>query len=188
MASAMETGGTRRDGMGRVLAGGGVSIRSGYEPGIVGRVGELHGRYYATAWGAGAPFEILATRDMCAFIEGYDPERDLMLGAYSEGRMVGSIAILGRKPGPDGVQLRFFIVDPAWHGHGVGKALLHAALAWCRERGYGKVFLWTVDGLPASRRLYEKAGFRIVAREPDDRYTVLRDNLKMELDLSAAGH
>lgn len=188
MASVRENGATRREATAQGAAGGGVCLRSGYEPGIVGRVGELHGRYYAAVWGSGAPFEILATRDMCAFIEGYDPARDLMLGAYGERGMVGSIAIIGRNPGQDGVQLRFFIVDPAWHGHGVGKALLHKALAWCRERGYGKVFLWTVDGLPASRRLYEKAGFRIVAREPDDRYTVLRDNLKMVLDLSADGH
>ncbi|HCR12278.1 GNAT family N-acetyltransferase [Solidesulfovibrio sp.] len=167
------------------MAAQGVALRPGYEPGIVGRVGELHGRYYAKAWGAGAPFEILATRDMCAFIEGYDPARDLMLGAYAGERLVGSVAVLGRSPDPDGAQLRFFIVDPDWHGRGVGKALLARALDWCRARGTARVFLWTVDGLAASRRLYEKAGFRIVAREPDDRYTVLRDNLKMVLDIAA---
>ncbi len=166
-------------------SGEAVAIRPGYEPGIVGRVGELHGRYYARVWGAGAPFEILATRDMCAFIEGYDPARDLMLGAYAGERLVGSVAVIGRSMGPDGAQLRFFIVDPDWHGRGVGKALLARALAWCREQGLAKVFLWTVDGLPASRRLYEKAGFRIVERVPDARYTVLRDNLKMVLELSA---
>jgi GNAT superfamily N-acetyltransferase len=165
----------------------GVALRPGYEPGIVGRVGELHGRYYAKAWGAGAPFEILATRDMCAFIEGYDPACDLMLGAYAGERLVGSVAVLGRTADPDGAQLRFFIVDPDWHGRGVGKALLARALDWCREQRFPRVFLWTVDGLPASRRLYEKAGFRIVAREPDARYTVLRDNLKMVLDIAAAG-
>lgn len=176
-----ETGAKQRD-------GGDVAIRCGYEPGVVGRVGELHGRYYAKAWGAGAPFEILATRDMCAFMEGYDPARDLMLGAYAGERLVGSVAILGRKQSPDGAQLRFFIVDPHWHGRGLGKALLDRALAWCRERGFGRVFLWTVDGLPASRRLYEKAGFRIVERVPDARYTVPRESLKMVLELAAGGH
>lgn len=170
-----------------VSGGQAVAIRCGYEPGVVGRVGELHGRYYAKAWGAGAPFEILATRDMCAFIEGYDAARDLMLGAYAGERLVGSVAILGRQDLPDGAQLRFFIVDPDWHGRGVGKALLSRALDWCRRQGYARVFLWTVDGLPASRRLYEKAGFRIAERVPDARYTVLRDNLKMVLELADLG-
>jgi GNAT superfamily N-acetyltransferase len=165
----------------------GVVIRPGYEPGLLGRIGELHGRYYAAAWGSGAPFEVLVLRDVCDFIEGYDPEWDLVLAAYIGDTLVGSISVIGREHGPDGAQLRFFIVDPTYHGRGAGKALLARALAWCRERGFSKAFLWTVDGLPQSRRLYEKAGFQVVERCPDDRYTVHRDNLKMELVLTAPG-
>jgi GNAT superfamily N-acetyltransferase len=161
-----------------------VEIHRGYEPGLIGRVGELHGRYYAQAWGSGAPFEMLITREFCEFIEHYDPERDLVLSAHIDGVMAGSISMLGQHSGPDVVQLRFFIVDPAYHGRGAGKALLAGALAWCRERGFRKVFLWTVDGLPQSYGLYEKAGFLVTERTPDDRYTVLRDNLKMELTLA----
>jgi GNAT superfamily N-acetyltransferase len=158
-----------------------VAIHRGYEPGLIGRVGELHGRYYAQAWGSGAPFEMLVTREFCEFIEHYDPGRDLVLSAHIDGVMAGSISMLGRSA--DEVQLRFFIVDPAYHGRGAGKALLTDALAWSRERGFRKVFLWTVDGLPQSFGLYQKAGFRVTERCPDDRYTVLRDNLKMELTL-----
>jgi GNAT superfamily N-acetyltransferase len=160
-----------------------IEIHRGYEPGLIGRVGELHGRYYAKAWGSGAPFELLVTREFCDFIEHYDPEKDLVLSAHSHGVLVGSISMIGRKPGPDGAQLRFFLVDPAYHGCGAGKALLHTALEWCRERRFRKIFLWTVDHLPQSRGLYEKAGFRVTERCPDDRYTVHRDNLKMELTL-----
>jgi GNAT superfamily N-acetyltransferase len=162
----------------------GVEIHRGYEPGLIGRVGELHGRYYATAWGSGAPFELLMTREFCDFIEHYDPEKDLVLSSHISGVLVGSISILGQNPGPDGVQLRFFLVDPAYHGRGAGKVLLSTALEWCRERGFRKIFLWTVDHLPQSRGLYEKAGFRVTERCPDDRYTVHRDNLKMELTLA----
>ena len=165
--------------------GGKIEIHEGYEPGLVGRVAELHGRYYAAAWGSGAPFEILVSREFCDFIEGYDPENDLVLSAHLGGAIIGSIAILGRNPSPDGVRLRFFIVDPACHGRGAGKALLDQSLDWCRRRGFSNVFLWTVDHLPQSRRLYEKAGFRIIERCPDARYTVPRDNLKMQLTLAA---
>ncbi|MHC1711782.1 MAG: GNAT family N-acetyltransferase [Solidesulfovibrio sp.] len=179
----------RQQGNGLLSAGvsqAGVVIRCGYEPGLLGRIGELHGRYYAAAWGAGASFEVLLLRDVCAFIEGYDPEWDLVLAAYIGDALVGSISILGREQGPDCAQLRFFIVDPAYHGRGAGKALLARALAWCRERGFLKAFLWTVDGLPQSRTLYEKTGFQVVERCPDDRYTVYRDNLKMELILAGS--
>jgi GNAT superfamily N-acetyltransferase len=160
-----------------------IEIRRGYEPGLIGRVSELHGRYYAEAWGSGAPFEMLIAREFSEFIEHYDPENDLVLSAHIGGVLAGSISMLGHNPGPDGVQLRFFIVDPPYHGLGAGKALLSAALDWCRERGFRKIFLWTVDGLVQSRGLYEKNGFRVTQRVPDDRYTVLRDNLKMELTL-----
>jgi GNAT superfamily N-acetyltransferase len=160
-----------------------VEIHSGYEPGLIGRVGELHGRYYAAAWGSGAPFEILLTREFCDFIENYDSGTDLVLSAHIDGMLVGSISILGRSSETDGARLRFFIVDPAYQGQGAGKSLLATALDWCVERGFRKVFLWTVDNLPQSRGLYEKAGFRITQRCPDDRYTIPRDNLKMELVL-----
>jgi GNAT superfamily N-acetyltransferase len=157
-----------------------LELRRGYEPGLVGRVGELHGRYYADAWGVAAGFEIMMTRDLCDFIERYDPERDLVLSAHIGGVLIGSIAIVGERPGSDGAQLRFFLVDPKYHGLGAGKALLCAAMEWCQERGFRKVFLWTVDHLPQSRQLYERAGFRVTARIRDDRYTLPLESLKME--------
>ena len=159
---------------------GRLEIHLGYQPGLIGRVGELHGRYYATAWGVGARFEIMMTREFCDFIEQYDPERDIVLSALMDGVVVGSISILGRKPTADTAQLRFYVVDPKYHGRGAGKALLNAALEWCRERGFSRVFLWTVDHLPQSRHLYEKAGFRVTARCIDDRYSVPLESLKME--------
>ena len=166
-------------------AGPGLTIRRGYVPGLIGRVAELHGSYYAAAWGAGAPFEALVAREFGEFIEGSDDRHDLALSAFRDERLIGAISVVGRRLLPQGAQLRFFIVDPACHGCGAGKALLAQALAWCREQKLPRVFLWTVDGLPASRRLYEKAGFRVTERAPDDRYTVLRDNLRLELDLEA---
>ena len=187
---------------------GNFSLIKGYVPGLVGRVGELHGRYYASVWDSGAPFEMLVLRQLCDFIEHYDPAVDLVVSARVDDVLAGAISIVGRPHlydcghGPDAgvpagdatpgdapavqapdVQLRFFIVDPAFHGQGMGKALLHAALGWCRERGVRSVFLWTVDNLPQSRGLYESVGFRVVERVPDDRYTLLRDNLRLELRL-----
>lgn len=163
-----------------------IEIRRGYEPGVIGRLVELHGRYYAVAWGSGAPFEILMARQLCDFIESYDSSKDLVLSAHVEGVLIGGICVLGGTPHPRAAQLRFFIVDAAYQGRGAGKALLLSALEWCREHGFPEVFLWTVDNLPQSRSLYEKTGFQVTERCPDDRYTVHRVNLKMELTLDEA--
>lgn len=167
----------------RYLPPAGIAVRHGYEPGLVGRIGELHGRYYAQAWGSGAPFEIMMIREFCDFVERYDPDKDLVLSAHIDGTLVGSISVLGRVSEQTSAQIRFFLVDPKFHGRGAGKLLLSTALDWCRDRGFRKIFLWTVDNLPQSRRLYEATGFRITQTCTDDRYTVLRDNLKMELSL-----
>jgi GNAT superfamily N-acetyltransferase len=160
-----------------------IVLRSGYEPGLIGRIGELHGRYYAAAWGSGAAFEMQMLRGVCDFMDAHDPRTHLLLTAHAGGTVIGSAAVQC-VPDPRRAQLRFVIVDPAWHGRGAGRALLEAALAWCRARGVETCFLWTVEGLPASRTMYERAGFRVVERVEDARHTVPRTSIRMELELS----
>jgi GNAT superfamily N-acetyltransferase len=162
-----------------------VVVRSGYEPGAIGRIGELHGRYYAVAWGSGAGFEMQVLRGLCTFVEEYDPRTHVLLTAHAGDTLIGSAAVQ-RCPDRRRAQLRFVIVDPAWHGRGAGRALLDAALAWCREHDVERAFLWTVEGLPASRTMYERAGFRVVERVDDARYTVPRTSIRMELPLAAS--
>jgi GNAT superfamily N-acetyltransferase len=161
-----------------------IEIRSGYEPGVIGRIGELHGRYYAAAWGSGAAFEIQMLRELCDFVEAYDPLTDGLLTAHDGDVVVGSLVVM-LAPGSRRARLRFVIVDPGWQGRGIGKSLLHAALWWCRDRDVETCFLWTVEGLPASRRMYEAAGFRVVERVDDARYSVPLTSIRMELKLSA---
>lgn len=58
-------------------------------------------------------------------------------------------------------QLRFFFVEPELRGCGCGSRLLEAALAFCREKRYQSVFLWTFSKLSAARHLYSKHGFEL---------------------------
>jgi N-acetylglutamate synthase-like GNAT family acetyltransferase len=160
-----------------------IVVRSGYEPGALGRIGELHGRYYAMAWGSGAGFEMQVLRGLCTFVEDYDRRTHVLFTAHADDVLIGSAAVL-RFPDSRRAQLRFVIVDPAWHGRGAGRLLLQASLAWCRERDVETAFLWTVEGLPASRGMYERAGFRVVERVEDARYTVTRVSICMELPLA----
>ncbi len=162
-----------------------ASYVAGYTPGIVGRLTEMHGVYYARAWGVGAEFETLMAREVCDFIESYDPDKDLLLSAVLGERVVGTIAML--RPEHDGgaARLRWFLLDPACQGRGIGAELLHRSLRFARER-YTRCYLWTVTGLPASMHLYRKAGFTVAEEEVDARYGAALTNVKMELDLSKA--
>ncbi len=171
----------------RVAAGPGarapVAYVEGYQPGFLGRIAELHGVYYARAWGSGADFEGLMAQELREFLVHYQPGRDLLLTAHDGGRLVGSIAVDGSQRERAGGRIRWVIVDDASRGRGIGKELLRRALRFCAEAGFERAFLWTVEGLPESLALYVRHGFRIVERVPDDRYTVPRVNLRMERDL-----
>lgn len=167
----------------RTPAAPGPEYVEGYRPGFLGRIAELHGLYYARAWGAGAEFEGMMAQELREFLARYREGRDLLLTAHEAGRLVGSIAVDGTELERPGARVRWVIVDDASRGHGIGKELLRRALAFCAGAGFGKVYLWTVEGLPESRALYLRSGFRIVERVADDRYSVPRVNLRMELEL-----
>lgn len=160
-----------------------VSYREGFEPGFLGRIAQLHGEYYARIWHSGVPFEAQMARELCDFWEVYDSGRDLLLTVHVDGLLAGSIAIVGSQAEVSGAQLRWYIIAEGYQGRGIGRSLLERALAFCRERGFESVFLWTVEGLPESRHLYESAGFRVTDRVRDDRYTMEHVNLRFEMKL-----
>ena len=87
----------------------------------------------------------------------------------------GDVVVLFVGDGPDGfAELRFrpslytgaldayleeLYVVPARRGHGLGRALLEAAMELARERGAAHIDLGTSEDDVAARALYESAGF-----------------------------
>jgi GNAT superfamily N-acetyltransferase len=140
-------------------------IHKGYQPGAIGRVVELHARYYSELVGFGLPFESKVVRELSAFCEACDGERDGLWLAMQDGRIEGSIAIDGSHAEEAGAHLRWFIASDNARGTGVGTALLTTAMEFCRVRHYKRVYLWTFEGLGAARHLYEKFGFRLVHQQ-----------------------
>lgn len=138
-----------------------VKLVEGYQPGAIGRVTEMHARYYSEEWGLGLSFETKVAKELADFFRRYDEARDRFWMAQRDGESVGSITIDGSEENQEGARLRFFITSDGVRGQGVGNLLIDAAMAFCRQARFHRVFLWTFDGLSAARHLYERHGFRI---------------------------
>jgi ribosomal protein S18 acetylase RimI-like enzyme len=61
--------------------------------------------------------------------------------------------------GPAGL-LHDIIVDPERRGHGVGRRLLEAVLAYVQSRGLSQLLLSTAERNEAAQRFFASAGFR----------------------------
>jgi len=133
----------------------------GYVPGALGRITQLHGTYYAQHWGLGLYFEAKVAIEMAEFLGRFNAEHDGMWFARINGEIVGSIVIDGSQAASEGARLRWFIVDPVYQGQGVGRQLMDAAMDFCREKQFRRVYLTTFEGLAAARHLYEKYGFQL---------------------------
>ena len=142
----------------------GVTVRHDLRPGDMGRVIAMHGVLYAEEYGFDHGFEAYVAETVAELGRLVRPGLDRLWVAEWDGRLVGSIAILGRADGA--AQLRWFLVHPEARGSGLGRRLIADALAFCRTAGYRSVYLWTVTGLDAAARLYVAAGFRRTETKP----------------------
>lgn len=121
---------------------------------------ELHVAYYGERWTLGSRFESDIAAGVAEFVARYDNRRDGLWTVVDEDdRVVGGICVDGRSPEPGGAQIRYFVLDRDLHGNGFGRELLERAMAFCHERAFDRVFLWTVDGLDAAIHLYRDVGF-----------------------------
>ncbi|MBN2123945.1 MAG: GNAT family N-acetyltransferase [Deltaproteobacteria bacterium] len=134
---------------------------SGYVPGAIGRIAELHATYYHRNWGFGLYFEAKVATELAVFLQRFDGERDGFWTVLQEGRVEGALAIDGQHASGEGAHLRWFILSGGIRGRGFGNRLMEEAVFFCRARDYRRTFLWTFEGLQEARHLYEKFGFRL---------------------------
>lgn len=151
-----------------------VALCSGYRPGLIARVTEMHALFYAREAGFGQRFESVVAgglAEFCGRLDTQDPSPNAVWTAEVDGRIAGSVAIDGEDLGPGTAHLRWFIVDDGVRGGGVGRQLLAAALAFVDARpAFAETHLWTFSGLHAARRLYEAHGFTCVEERPGSQW------------------
>ncbi len=156
-----------------------MEVVEAWAPGVIGGIAALHARHYAASHGFGAYFETKVARELGEFLQRLDPARDLFRCAVAGERVLGSIALdVGDADAQGCAHLRWFILDAALRGQGLGRSWLAEALAQARKAGCTGVYLWTLEGLDAAARAYAAAGFveveRVSARQWGRSVTELR--------------
>lgn len=154
-------------------------------PAACARIAALHADYYGRNWGFGPVFKETITDGVNAFLERFDPQRDAFWTVCVKGDVAGAIAIDGIHAESDGAHLRWFILSEDLRGRGLGNLLLSRAIAFCRERGHPRIYLWTFEGLQTARHLYQKYGFRLVAARPGSQWGQEVMEQRFVLDLTA---
>src|SRR3712207_6069084 len=91
-----------------------LTIRHDLRPGDLGRVTELHGVLYAAEYGFDRGFEAYVAETLGEFGRAARPGRDRLWLAELDGRLVGSIGIVGREGGA--AQLRWVLLHPDARG------------------------------------------------------------------------
>jgi GNAT superfamily N-acetyltransferase len=156
---------------------------SGYIPGAIGRIAELHGTYYSKHWGFHLFFESKVAIELSEFLRRLNETRDGFWVARMEQTIVGSIAIDGVDQDSHGAHLRWLIVAPEHQGRGIGNKLLKEAIEFCRGKRFGRVYLWTFAGLDRARHLYEKSGFKLCEKREGNQWGKVVTEQKFELVL-----
>jgi len=154
-----------------------------YVAGAIGRVTEMHARYYSDAWGFGVYFEAKVAAELAEFMTRFHPGRDFFKVALAQGRVHGSIAIDGVNAAEEGAHLRWFITSSVLREAGTGNRLLQEAVDFCKHRGYPRIYLWTFEGLELARHLYEKFGFRLAEEHKGEQWGTRVLEQKFVLDL-----
>src|SRR6516225_8946655 len=97
-----------------------ISIRTHLQPGDIGYVIYLHGKLYGQEYHYGVSFETYVAKGLHEFYEKYDPDRDCVWICEDVGKMIWFVLLMNRG---EAAQLRYFIIDPAYRGIGLGKKL-----------------------------------------------------------------
>ena len=155
-----------------------ITIRTELRPGDLGYITYLHGALYGKEYQYGISFETYVAAGLNEFYQQYDPSRDRVWICEHGEEIVGFLLLMHRG---EAAQLRYFLLEPAYRGLGLGKKLMEMYMAFYRQCGYTSSYLWTTNELPAAASLYTRYGFRLVEEKESSAFGKLLKEQKYEL-------
>ncbi|MBV9948501.1 MAG: GNAT family N-acetyltransferase [Myxococcales bacterium] len=139
------------------LKAAGITVDGQFRPGDLGSLIHVHGVQNSSDYGFNEIHEAYCARIAADFILKREPRRQRVWLARKAGVIIGSVFIC--EPEPSVAQLRLLFVDASARGLGLGRWLVEEAVGYCREAGFDRIFLWTVEGLDRAKNVYTSLGF-----------------------------
>ena len=97
------------------------------------------------------PWEILVAKKTLAFPKAW------MFAASLNGKTIG---LLYGHISERACRVDYLLVSKKHRKTGVGRALFHSYVEWCRQNGIENVYIWPDGDTP--KRIYEEGGYRVV--------------------------
>jgi DNA-binding MarR family transcriptional regulator/GNAT superfamily N-acetyltransferase len=157
-----------------------VELR-GPQPGDLGWIVDRNAVLYAEEYGWDATYEALVLKIVADFAERRDQARERVWIAEVDGERAGAVFCV--RDDDDTARLRLLLTEPWARGLGLGTRLVDACIEFARDAGYTRLVLWTNDILTAARRIYQRAGFRLIDEEAHHSFGADLNGQTWQLDL-----
>jgi ribosomal protein S18 acetylase RimI-like enzyme len=164
------------------------TIRRELRPGDLEAIVAHHEATYPPEYGLDSHFVDHVRASVKAAAErGFRRDNDRVWIVEHAGRHAGSLALTDEGEGFGAV--RWFVLDRALRGRGLGRRLVGELIADARALGYGGLWLETFSDLRAAAAIYRSHGFEVVSSVTGPRWG--RDEItyqRYELGLHERAH
>lgn len=155
------------------------SIQNEYENGIIDLILNIQQKEF------NVPVTLEDQPDLLDIHNFYFKPGGTFLGAFIDGKLVGTIALL--RFNPEAAAIRKMFVKKEFRGKefGIAQQLLNQLIELSKENGIKNLYLGTVTILQAALRFYEKNNFVTIEKEalPTDFPLMRPDNVFCHLKL-----
>ena len=112
-------------------------------------------------------------RDLHAAPPGVASSDKYYLGFYDEKELLAVIDLIDGYPKPEYAFIGFFMMNIKYQGAGTGTKIISEIGESLKSLGKQRIRLAIAEGNPQATHFWEKNGFQVIRRIPEDGWTVL---------------
>jgi peptidyl-dipeptidase Dcp len=158
-----------------------ITIRTKLRPGDLGYVIHRHGKLYGDEYNYGVSFEAYVASGIFEFYKSYNPELDRVWICEHNQSIVGFLLLMHRENNV--AQLRYFYLESAYRGFGLGKKLMSLYVDFLAKCGYTSSYLWTTNELASAASLYVRHGFKLTEEKESTSFGKARKEQRYDLTI-----